>query len=190
MVLLHGAPPVSDLISHEELKPGNRSLINAIRFHPARLTAVAPEEVDAETLWLARVIYSESKYPEEQELVAWVVRNRVETRYRGRTTYRDVVLDPFQFSAFNIDNPKRDHYISLSPWSRARGWQRALSIAHHVRRADSTMRPFSVETRHFYSEISMVGREYPTWAVGLEPVTPERRYRPDARRFRFYEGIS
>ncbi|WP_240332831.1 hypothetical protein [Salinibacter ruber] len=53
--------------------------------------AVAPPlNLEGPTLWLARAIYSETKLPHEQELVAWVVRNRVETAYRGRRTYRAV----------------------------------------------------------------------------------------------------
>jgi hypothetical protein len=63
--------------------------------------------VSEDVLWLARVIYSETKRPHEQELVAWVVRNRVETAYRGKDTYRSTVLDPWQFSAFNANAPKR-----------------------------------------------------------------------------------
>lgn len=46
-----------------------------------------------EILWLARTIFSETKRPHEQELVAWVVRNRVETGYRGNATYEAAVLD-------------------------------------------------------------------------------------------------
>ena len=57
-----------------------------------------PPEPNASTLWLARAIYSETKLPHEQELVAWVVRNRVETAYRGRRSYRAVVLDPGRYA--------------------------------------------------------------------------------------------
>ncbi len=160
-----------------------------IRLGARRLPPVPPEAIDSETLWLARVIYSETKRPEEMELVAWVVRNRVETRYRGRTTYRDVVLDPFQFSAFIPYNPRRYYYMRLTPYSRAPGWQQALSIAYYVRFADTTHRPFSIRTRHFYSEQSMTGRLLPVWAEGVHPVQP-MRYRVDERRFRFYEDIS
>ncbi len=154
-----------------------------------RLPPVPPEAIDSETLWLARVIYSETKRPEEMELVAWVVRNRVETRFRGKATYRDVVLDPFQFSAFIPYNPRRQYYMRLTPHSRAPGWQQALSIAYYVRFADTTHRPFSIRTRHFYSEQSMTGRLLPVWAEGVHPVQP-MRYRVDDRRFRFYEDIS
>lgn len=142
------------------------------------------------TLWLARAIYSETKLVHEQELVAWVIRNRVETRYRGEHTYREVVLDPFQFSAFNPGSAKRAFYSSLTPVDSLPGWQRALRIAHYVRHADAIHRPFSIKTRHFYSERSMVGRTHPHWINHRRRVTPNWTYRVDQRRFRFYEEIS
>ena len=145
--------------------------------------------VDAqEVLWLARVIYSETKRPQEQELVAWVVRNRVETGYRGETTYRGVVLDPWQFSAFNSNSPKRSHYTSLTAQSQAPGFQRALAIAERVASAPDSVRPFTQETRHFYSEQSMVGGRTPNWAVNKEPVPLKTKV--EARRFRFYDSVS
>ncbi len=155
------------------------------------LRAIAPRagqtlQIDSETLWLARCIYSESDQPHEQELVAWVVRNRVATAYRGQRTYQDVVLDPRQFSAFNADSPHRARYLGLEPSSRAPGWRRALLIASHVRWAPWERRPFGVTVRHFYSEASMVGRREPTWAVGESPVRANRPYEIDPYRFRFF----
>jgi hypothetical protein len=143
-----------------------------------------PEEV----LWLARCIYSETKQPHEQELVAWVVRNRVETTYRGNDTYREVVLDPWQFSAFNSNSPKRSHYTSLTPASTAAGFKTALSIAERVANAPASTRPFTQETRHFYSERSMVGGRAPNWASNKQPVPLKSKI--DARRFRFYDSVS
>lgn len=158
---------------------------------PQRLKPLAPTAVDDETLWLARCIYSETKRPEEQELVAWVVRNRVETGYRGKRSYRDVVLDPYQFSAFNPNSRKASHYKSLGVNSSATGWQHALNIAYHVRFADSALRPFPDETRHFYSERSMPSHDrHPDWAEGLEPVKPMRPVKLEVKRFRFFEGIN
>lgn len=157
----------------------------------SRLKPLPLELVDEETLWLARCIFSETKRPHEQELVAWVVRNRVETQYRGKSSYRDVVLDPMQFSAFNPGSRKRQYYTSLTPMSRVSGWQTALRIAHDVRWSDAeSWRPFSHRTRHFYSEQSMIGQRYPDWASGYKPVSPEREYVVEARRFRFYEGVN
>lgn len=147
-------------------------------------------EIDEETLWLARCIFSETKRKEEQELVAWVIRNRVETAYRGKSSYKDVVLDPMQFSAFNPGTRTRRYYTSLTPSSRVPGWRTALTIAHEVRRVEASYRPFGTTTRHFYSQQSMVGGGHPAWATGLKPVTPRRSYEIEAHRFRFYAGIS
>lgn len=141
--------------------------------------------VDPETLWLARCMYSESNLPHEQELVAWVVRNRVATGYRGRWTYRDVVLDPMQFSAFNYDSGKRRFYASILPGANLPGWRRTLAIAEFVRRAPWSRRPFEIGVRHFYSPVSMVGRRAPTWAYGHRSVQPNRLYAVDPYRFQF-----
>lgn len=156
---------------------------------PQKVTPLPPERIDSETLWLARVIYSETKRPEEMELVAWVVRNRVETQYRGKKSYRDAVLDPFQFSAFNPGDRKRAHYTSLTPASSAAGFSNAVTIAHSVRHADANYRPFSKKTRHFYSERSMVGVKHPNWAKGGEKVNPQRNIELDERRFRFFANV-
>lgn len=157
---------------------------------PAEEATVSPMKVDESTLWLARAIYSETKVPHEQELVAWVIRNRVRTNYRGKSTYRDVVLDPYQFSAFNPGSSKRQFHMHLSPETDLASWQETLWIAHYVRHAEPVYRPFSVETRHFYSERSMQGRRMPFWADGSRFVSPGWNYAVDERRFRFFEKIS
>ena len=157
--------------------------------NPNRAAPLSPALIDAETLWLARCIFSETKRPEEQELVAWVIRNRVETGYRGQHSYRDVVLDPYQFSAFNPGTRTRLFYSKLGPYSKTPGWRRAMALAYSVRHADSTFRPFPHKTRHFYSERSMVGGAEPDWAKGIHPVTPRRPVELEAERFRFYAGV-
>lgn len=154
---------------------------------PVGKLSFADEGVKEDVLWLARVIYSETKRPDEQELVAWVVRNRVETNYRGARTYREAVLDPWQFSAFNRNNAKRRHFANLAIDSRAPGFQTALAIAYRVYMAPPYERPFAVTTRHFYSERSMVGRRTPDWAVGHRPIALDRPI--DPRRFRFFANI-
>jgi len=149
-----------------------------------------PPIVPDSTLWLARAIYSETKLPHEQELVGWVVRNRVETQYRGNSSYREVVLDPYQFSAFNPGSSRRQFYTSLAATTNLPAWKQALWIAYYVQHADPMYRPFSVETRHFYSERSMRGRRSPRWATRGQFVSIGWNYRVDERRFRFFEEIS
>lgn len=161
---------------------------------PIALVSDAPppfslDAVTDDVLWLARCIYSETKRAEEQELVAWVVRNRVETGYRGQKTYPGVVLDPYQFSAFNPGNPKRRLYTSLAPSTDSPAFVQALEVAHAVYHAPASVRPFSERTRHFYSERSMVGGAAPNWSAGQTPVRPTG-YRVDPRRFRFYSGVA
>lgn len=157
--------------------------------NPKRIKPLPLQQIDAETLWLARCMYSETKRPEEQELVGWVVRNRVETKYRGKSNYQDVVLDDYQFSAFNQNSRKRRYYSNLQLDSKAPGWKNTLYLAYYVRHADPTIRPFAEKTRHFYSEQAMKGRDHPTWVGDLEPITPKRPVKLDAKRFRFYDGV-
>jgi hypothetical protein len=155
---------------------------------PKKMEPLPPEQIDTSTLWLARCIYSETKRPKEQELVAWVVRNRVETGYRGNDSYREAVLDPYQFSAFNPGSRKRAFYSSLNASSQEDGWQRALLIAHQVKTAPPSQRPFPQSTRHFFSERSMSGGAHPNWAARGEKVDPQR-HEIDEDRFRFYENV-
>ncbi len=152
------------------------------------LPSIRPTNVDSETLWLARCIYSETKNPTEMVLVGWVIRNRVETGYRGRTTYEGVVRDPYQFSAFNPGSSSRFFFSHLNERARVRNWDVALRIAYQVRTADSTSRPFSVRTRHFFSERSMVGQTKPYWVEDHSPVGIRESI--DERRFRFYAGVA
>jgi hypothetical protein len=160
---------------------------------PARSakSVAPPTNIDDATLWLARAIYSETKLPHEQELVAWVVRNRVDTGYRGSSTYQEAVLDPYQFSAFNPGSSKRSLLMSLDPDTPLPRWQQALWVAYYVRHAEPVYRPFSIETRHFYSERSMDGRRAPYWAEGSGFQSLDaQQYTVDEERFRFLKQIS
>lgn len=175
------------------LTPQRTTVAATVVGHPVSLGEIVVESerpaLDREEiLWLARCIYSETKRPREQELVAWVVRNRVESSFRGKDSYSGVVLDPWQFSAFNLNSPKRGHYMQLDDSSTAAGWQTAVRIAEKVVQAPASKRPFSETTRHFYSEQSMVGKSKPNWAGNRPPVKLDRRV--DPRRFRFFDAIS
>jgi hypothetical protein len=191
-------PPIQreEVVQVEDVTPSVdaaalTAAVDAAHETPRTLPELPAASIDEETLWLARCIYSETKRPAEMELVAWVVRNRVDTRFRDRSTYKDVVLAPYQFSAFNPGSRKRQYYTSLTPETQLPGWRHALNIAYHVRYADASLRPFPSRTRHFYSERSLPDTlAHPAWAQGLEPVTPRRPVKLDTRRFRFFEGVS
>ena len=177
--------------SAQESGPSSDSVSRLNDRHDDTVLLPPPTDLEESTLWLARAIYSETKLPHEQELVAWVVRNRVETAYRGGQSYREVVLDPYQFSAFNPGTEKRSFYRRLRPEAPLPRWRQALWVARYVRHAAPAYRPFSVETRHFYSERSMRGRAEPYWADGAGFVAPDPgRYAVDERRFRFFKQIS
>lgn len=152
----------------------------------ARLRRLSPFQMD-EVLWLARCVYSESDRPHEQRLVAWVVRNRVETRYRG-DTYREVVLETKQFSAFNTPSPRREHILGLQLDTKLPAWRETLRIALDVYLADAGERPFPVTTRHFYSPVSMVGRAEPTWAEGVTALSSQA-LGVDPNRFQFFTDV-
>jgi hypothetical protein len=152
----------------------------------AQIAALHPLDRE-EVLWLARGIYSESNRVHEQELVAWVIRNRVETNYRG-SSYRGVVLEPLQFSAFNSPTQRRARLFRLGLQSKTQGWAEALAVALKVYRAPAEDRPFSIQTRHFYSPISMEGRIRPTWAEGIQPLD-SRALGVDPERFLFFESV-
>src|SRR3989338_4404414 len=116
---------------------------------------------ESEILWLSRVIYSETKDEDEQWMIAWVVRNRVEAGFRGAKNYEDVALDPLQFSGLNKIDRQFKHNISRSVDSEGESWSTAKSIAEGVYFAPSMFSPISNETLHFYSPIAT---KTPDWA--------------------------
>lgn len=152
----------------------------------ARLRDLTPMQMD-EVLWLARCIFSEADRANEQRLVAWVVRNRVETGYRG-TDYRNVVLEAQQFSAFNQPSARRDEILAFNQNSTNPLWKQALSIALDVYQASPAERPFPISTRHFYSPVSMKNGGVPDWALNDTPIDVST-YGIDSYRFKFFDNV-
>ncbi|MFT5144829.1 MAG: hypothetical protein ACI80V_001682 [Rhodothermales bacterium] len=151
-----------------------------------RVQSLPPRQMD-EVVWLARAVLSESDRTEEQRLVAWVIRNRVETNFRG-DTYRDVVLEPRQFSAFNGATPRREYILGLDQTDKVPSWMNALDVSMDVFQARARDRPFGIDTRHYYSPVSMVGPSAPAWASAGRPLSSEAMG-IDPNRFRFFAGI-
>ncbi|MEK7606389.1 MAG: cell wall hydrolase [Patescibacteria group bacterium] len=141
-------------------------------------------DVNDEVLWLARAVYSESKRAEEQALVAWVIRNRVESTFFP-DTYRDVVLQRGQFSGMHATDAQYWTNISLDYDDESPAWDTALSIARAVYFADAVLRPLPATVLHFYSPMSMLGT--PSWAKDLSPVHSVRD--GESVRFAFFANV-
>jgi hypothetical protein len=114
-----------------------------------------------EILWLARGIYSETKNKEEMRLIAWAIRNRAETKYRG-TTYQEVLLSERQFSGLHISSPeyRNNRFLNYND-TKNEDWLLALSVANEVYTANSSLRPFPETVRHFYSPLQ--AKNAPAW---------------------------
>ncbi len=176
------SPPVLSIPSYEETYTALQN--------PWGIDPVYVGNIDGETLWLARAMFSESKRHDEQELIGWTVRNRVEAVHRGCRTYEECILDPFQFSAFLPGQPKQDYYTDLTETSEVAGWHRTMALAHYIRHADGRLRPFGPSVLHFYSQQSMIDTTLvPDWVGDLVPVVPQRRIQLDVQRFRFYADV-
>ncbi|MCY4170601.1 MAG: hypothetical protein OXE59_06110 [Bacteroidetes bacterium] len=162
----------------------------SVLWNPWSIKPIHISNIDSETLWLARAMFSESKRYDEQELIGWTVRNRLETNYRGCTTYKDCVLDPFQFSAFIPNQNKYRYFTNLTEMTELASWQKTIALAFHIRHAESQLRPFGYKVRHFYSEQSMLNEEIaPEWVGDLTPIVPYRNFQLNERRFRFYSDV-
>jgi len=122
-----------------------------------------------EKKWLSRAIYSETKREDEMWFVGNVIRNRVETGYRGRYSYKGVILDDKQFSAFNHRVPTRYN-------------KTAENVATSVLLADRDSLTFPAHVTHFYSPRSMSST--PDWAYEYDYTAAK----VNPNRFRFYSS--
>jgi hypothetical protein len=158
------------------------SILSASLFGSAKRGEVDEKE---DILWLARIIYSETHVESEMPLIAWVVRNRVETGFRG-TTYKEVALSKNQFSGLNATDPHYARNISVGyEQTNNRTWQRAVAVAEKVYNARASERPFPQTVRHFYSPVAIGA---PRWAED------HKLYRSvgedgEAARFAFYADV-
>jgi len=138
-----------------------------------------------EILWLARILYSETKIPREMRLVAWVARNRVDSGYTG-STYEEVAKSKYQFSGLNSFDRHYKKNINMNYGNNDPAWKKALDIANEVYYADVSERPFPNSVKHFYSPLS-VGK--PNWALGKRPYYVTRLNKGYPVRFAFYDGV-
>ncbi len=137
-----------------------------------------------EILWLARVIFSETKDVEEMEQIAWVVRNRVENGRWG-SSYKEVVLSPSQFSGLDSWDTQYHININLEYDTNNSIWRKALTIAEEVYNADNDDRILSNSVQHFYSPHVV---KTPSWAENKKPVLITYN-NVGKQTFKFYAGV-
>ncbi len=161
---------------NKQLQSANHSLSHTLRNTKDSLDAALSRDV----MWLSRVLYTETNRPLEMYYVAHVVKNRVETCYRGECTYKNVVLDPYQFSAFNPNRNSRWHYMNLNDQTAKDlgAWIAAKQVALDVYMEDRD--PTNGAT-YFFSQVSMPDHRFPHWAHSRQqvdiPVVNEFRFR-------------
>lgn len=178
-------PPVETQVQQMERRLD--SLEQEVQTQRDSLEALAAR-YERRVLWLTRAIVSETNSVGEMKYVAWVIRNRVELQWRGKSTYKGVILDPWQFSAFNRGSGKRAYFMNMTSDNTPYGqrWKQARRIAREVITADRSEAPFSISTTHFYSPVSMTTAA-PRWAWTLSEVKVAS---VDPHRFRFFDHKS
>ncbi len=134
------------------------------------------EEELKEIEYLAKTIYGEARGEsiEAKYWVAWVIRNRVDARWRGQKTYESVVTDPYQFSCWNendVNRPKLDNPKGIA-------WNECWEIAVSVYTAPAFFNPIPRVFHYHDTSISP-----PSWTEKLMLVTF-----PEARKFKFWRG--
>lgn len=167
----------------EELEHTNHVTSSKLKSTQDSLDAATSKDI----LWLSRVLYSETDKPLEMYYIAHVVKNRVETCYRGECIYKEVVLDPYEFSAFNKNRESRDYLMRLND-SNVRDpgrWAAAKQIALNTYLDNHD--PTNGGT-HFFAEVSMPNHNFPDWSYHGERVRIANNIQEN--RLRIYKNVN
>jgi N-acetylmuramoyl-L-alanine amidase len=110
----------------------------------------------------ARTIWGEARGEPQagQEAVAWVIVNRLRSRYRGAETLTDVCRARLQFSCWNPDDPNASLLESLDFTDRA--FCRVFAAACRVWTGDVADPTHGA--RHYHDH-----RISPAWSRGRQP---------------------
>jgi len=180
------APSPTDVIVSDDgvYTPADRAEVLQRLAIEIREMAYEKEEI----LWLARLLYSETKSSTEMVDIAWVIRNRVETGHRchnpktGKCDYQGAALSPSQFSGMH-PRLDRNAYTNLAMDYSVVGvpaWDEALRVADQVYHSDGSDRTLAQNVTHFYSPTVVAA---PTWSL---PEHSEEVRRYASGRFAFY----
>ncbi len=111
---------------------------------------------DPEQMILARVIFGEARDQQEQGKIAvgWVIRNRVERSpfWGWQNNYHDVILQPDQFSAFNIGDKNRpfvEDPLHTNLASDKATWRECYNTAGQI--LNNEVNDPTMGADHFYS---------------------------------------
>lgn len=113
---------------------------------------------------LARTLYGEAEVGDDLDAkaIACVVRNRVQAK-QWPNTVAGVCFQPYQFSCWNADNPRRTH-ISEAPREGNKWLDQCYVIAELI--LNGTFRDITNGSTHYYATYIKA----PKWAKGLKPV--------------------
>ena len=113
----------------------------------SRLEALV--KLDNNLLHLAKTIYGEARGENIETMLAvgWVVRNRLQAKRYGNS-YKDVVLQPKQFSCWNKDDP---NYKVIKGAIKGRVWEVCIGVAIVVMQSVEKHNPV-MGVRHYYDK--------------------------------------
>lgn len=139
-----------------------------------------------DVLWLSRVLYSETDKPVEMYYIAHIVKNRVETCYHGECSYKNVVLDPYEFSGFNPNRSGRELLMKVNRhrtndpgrWAAAKQIALNTYLDNHDPTNGST---------HFFAQVSMKNYGFPNWAYHGDQVKLASNVKEE--RLRVYKNV-
>ena len=124
--------------------------------------------LESDAGWVARTAIGEFNRMRQPyvEAMAWVIRNRVESK-RFPNTYKEVVLQRKQFSSWNTNDPNYDRVVN--PDTANEWFKETMRTVRKVLNAPSSSNPLPNVT-HYYSPRSMEGGRTPDWAVDKNTV--------------------
>lgn len=123
----------------------------------SKLSTIAT--LNTNLLHLAKTIYGEARGESVETMLAvgWVIRNRLQLRRYGKT-YKDVVLQPKQFSCWNKDDP---NYGVIKGTITGRVWEVCIGVAIVVMQSADKHNPV-LGVRHYYDK--SLDSNPPYWA--------------------------
>ena len=116
-------------------------------------------KLDDGLLYLAKTIYGEARGESIETMLAvgWVIRNRLQVKRHGKN-YRNVVLQPKQFSCWNKNDP---NYKIIKGVIKGRLWEVCIGVAIVVMQSVEKHNPVP-NIRHYYDK--SLDSNPPYWA--------------------------